>query len=187
MAIPATLRAGDSWSWRDTPTTDSLGNPIDNSWSQSYIFRTNTAAAGLTVVSNSYQTGWQTDVSATATATLAAGLWFWQRLVTSGANVLTLGTGELRILEALAYPGTPGAYDGRSQAEKDLEAVSAAIRALVSKGAKSYTIGTRRFDAADLAELIKRESQLKAIVNRERAAEKVAAGLGDPRSVFVRF
>ena len=36
-------------------------------------------------------------------------------------------------------------------------------------------------------ELIKRESQLKAIVNRERAAEKVAAGLGDPRSVFVRF
>jgi hypothetical protein len=34
---------------------------------------------------------------------------------------------------------------------------------------------------------MQRESQLKAIVAREKAAEKVAAGLGDPRSLYVRF
>lgn len=34
---------------------------------------------------------------------------------------------------------------------------------------------------------MEREAQLKAIVAREKAAEKVAAGLGDPRNLFVRF
>ena len=74
---------------------------------------------------------------------------------------------------------------GRTQAE--LDEVRAAIRAIVTKGFKSYTIGSRRFDAADLGQLMQRESQLKSIVAREQAAEKVAAGLGDPRSLFVRF
>ena len=55
------------------------------------------------------------------------------------------------------------------------------------KGAKQYTIGNRSFTAIDLAQLMEREAQLKAIVARERAAEKVAAGLGDPRNLFVRF
>jgi len=35
--------------------------------------------------------------------------------------------------------------------------------------------------------LMEREAQLKAIVARERAAEKVAAGLGNPHSLYVRF
>jgi hypothetical protein len=34
---------------------------------------------------------------------------------------------------------------------------------------------------------MEREAQLKAIVARERAAEKVAAGLGNPGTMFVRF
>ena len=34
---------------------------------------------------------------------------------------------------------------------------------------------------------MQREAQLKAIVARERAAEKVAQGLGNPMSMFVRF
>jgi len=65
--------------------------------------------------------------------------------------------------------------------------VQAAIRAIVAKGSKSYTIGNRSYTSQDLAVLMQREAQLKAIVARERAAEKVAAGLGDPRNLFVRF
>ena len=34
---------------------------------------------------------------------------------------------------------------------------------------------------------MQREAQLKAIVAREKAAEKVAAGLGNPGNLFVRF
>jgi hypothetical protein len=34
---------------------------------------------------------------------------------------------------------------------------------------------------------MQREAQLKAVVARERAAEKIAAGLGNPGNLFVRF
>ena len=42
------------------------------------------------------------------------------------------GAGSFQALRSLSYTGTPGAFDGRSQAEQDLEAVQAAIRAIVS-------------------------------------------------------
>ena len=113
----------------------------------------------------------------------------WRDLISpeSGATVLSVDAGTTQVLPSLSYTGQPSAFDGESQAEQDLAAVQAAIRSIVSKGAKSYTIGSRKFDAADLGQLMEREAQLKAIVARERAAEKVAAGLGDPRSLFVRF
>jgi hypothetical protein len=37
----------------------------------------------------------------------------------------------------LNYTGTPGAFDGRSQAQMDLDAVQAAIRTLIAGGAVS--------------------------------------------------
>ena len=52
---------------------------------------------------------------------------------------------------------------------------------------KQYSIGNRSYTSNDLGLLMQREAQLKAIVARERAAEKIAQGLGDPRNVFVRF
>ena len=40
---------------------------------------------------------------------------------------------------------------------------------------------------ADLAELIKWRDRLKAEVAREKRAEMIAQGLGDPRRLYVRF
>ena len=50
-----------------------------------------------------------------------------------------------------------------------------------------YSIGNRRFKRQDLATLITRESQLKSIVFSERRASMMAQGLGDPKTMFVRF
>jgi hypothetical protein len=38
-----------------------------------------------------------------------------------------------------------------------------------------------------MPDLVLRESQLKAIVARERKAAMIANGLGDPHSLYVRF
>jgi uncharacterized small protein (DUF1192 family) len=66
--------------------------------------------------------------------------------------------------------------------------VQSAIRALISGGAvRRYMIGGRQLEKYSLAELIERESLLKAEVAKEVAAERMANGLGDPRSLFVRF
>lgn len=158
------------------------------SWTLISYLRTNTASEGAAVTGTARADGgWDMAITATTSAGFDAGTWYWETRATSGATVLTVGSGTTQVLPGLNYTGQPAAFNGQSQAEQDLVAVQAAIRSIVSKGAKSYTIGSRKFDAADLGQLMEREAQLKAIVARERAAEKVAAGLGDPRSLFVRF
>jgi len=189
MTIPATFRAGDTVSWRDDATTDSLGNAVgSSSWTLTTYLRSATAGAGLTVVATAYGTGWQSTISAASSAGLAAGEWTWGARATNGAQAITIGSGSLTILAALNYAGAPGALDGRSQARQDLDAVQSAIRALISGGSvRRYMIGGRQLEKYSLAELIERESRLKAEVAKEVAAERMANGLGDPRNLFVRF
>jgi hypothetical protein len=189
MGLPATIRAGDTVSWSEPAGVSDAGDAISApTWTGTVYLRTNTASEGATVTGSARSDGgWDFTVSATTSGGFEPGQWYWQLVASYGSAVVTLRTGGLEVLKNLAYANTPGAFDGRSQAEQDLEAVQAAIRAIVSKGAKAYTIGTRSFTAADLGQLMERETQLKSIVAREKAAEKIAAGLGDPRNLFVRF
>jgi hypothetical protein len=188
VQIPATIRAGDTVRWRDEASTDNLGNPIDSgSWTLTYYLRTNTASEGATVVGTASGTGWDFALAAATSAGFDAGQWYWQAIATSGSDKVTVGAGQLQVLAALEYAGTPGAFDGRSQAQIDLDAVQAAIRAIVSGGAKQYSIGSRSFTKLDLSELMERESKLKAEVKREQMADLIANGLGNPHNLFVRF
>lgn len=189
MPVPPAIRAGDTTAWIVPATVDLQGNLItSNQYTLTTYLRTNTASEGATVTGTARSDGgWDQIISAATSAGFDAGLWHWQSKATAGSTVITIGAGTTTVLPSLGYQGTPDAFDGRSQAEKDLVEVQAAIRAIVTKQAKQYTIGTRSFTTIDLPVLIQRESQLKAIVNRERAAEKVAAGLGNPRSLYVRF
>lgn len=189
MTLPATIRAGDTVTWRDAEATDALGGAITStSWTLTTYLRSPSAGVGLTVVATAYGSGWQSTISAATSAGLAAGEWTWGAKATKAAEALTIGTGSLTILPALSYAGAPGGLDGRSQAQQDLDAVQSAIRSIISGGAvRRYMIGGRQLEKFSLEELMKREAQLKAIVAREKAAEKIAAGLGDPRNVFIRF
>jgi hypothetical protein len=189
MTVPAAIRAGTTVRWIEPPIVDLDGNAATSaSWTLISYLRTNTASEGAAVTGTARTDGgWDMAITATTSSAFDAGAWYWETQATSGATVLTVGSGTTQVLPSLSYAGSPGAFNGQSQAEQDLAAVQAAIRAIVSKGAKSYTIGTRSFTSNDLGQLMQREAQLKAIVARERAAEKVAAGLGDPRSLFVRF
>ena len=76
----------------------------------------------------------------------------------------------------------------RSQLEKDLETIESAIRTLISGGAiKEYKIGNRNAKKYELAELLTLKSQYKVELVREKQAETMANGLGNPRATFVRF
>ena len=189
MNIPAQIRAGDTVTWRDEAARDNLGNAIDSSsWTLTYYLRTNTASEGATVVGTAYSSGWTFTISATTSGGFDAGQWYWQALATAGSEKLTIGAGQLEVLAGLNYTGTPSAFDGRSQAEKDLDAVQAAMRAIISGGAVAeYSIGSRRLKKMEMADLIQLEAKLKAEVKREQAATMVANGLGSPHNLFVRF
>lgn len=189
MKIPAQIQAGDTIKWRDDAGVDNLGEAISSAdYVLTYFLRTNTASEGATVVGSAYGTGWEFTISAATSAGFDAGDWFWQAIATQGSDKITLGAGQLQVLAALSYTGAPGAIDGRSQIQKDLEAVQAAIRALIAGGAvQQYSIGNRQLSRYQLSQLIELESKLKAELKREQKAELMANGLGNPHNLFVRF
>ena len=188
MNIPATIRAGDTIKWRDVAGVDNLGNVVSSAdYTLTYWLRTNTASEGASAVGTAYGTGWEFTILAATSAGFDAGTWYWQAIASKTGSVLTLGAGQLSVDAVLSYAGTPGAFDGRSQAQIDLDAVQAAIRAIISGQAKQYSIGSRSFTKLDLSELMERESRLKAEVKREQMASLIANGQGNPHNLFVRF
>lgn len=191
MNIPPTIRAGDTIRWRDPSASDVLGAQLTSaSHGLTYYLRTNTASEGATVVGTAYGSGWEFTIAAGTSVGFDAGQWFWQAVATAtvGGAVTTLGAGQLTVDPALDYSGTPGAFDGRSQAQKDLAAVQAAIRAIIAGGAVAeYTIGSRRLKKMEMTDLLMLESSLKAEVKREQKASLIANGLGNPHNLFVRF
>lgn len=190
MRIPQAVRNGDTVVWRDQPSTDVFGQQIDaTTHTLTYYLRANSTGAAETVSSTASGIEWQFTwlVNESVSADTA---YYWQAVATaiSGGAKTTLGSGTLTIQPSLAYTGTATAYDGRTQAEKDLAAVQLAIRTLLAGGStKEYRIGNRTLKRYDLAELIQLEAKLKADVAREKAAETMANGLGNPRNMFVRF
>ena len=190
MTFPTTIRAGDYVQWRIPASQDVFGNSISSpDWSVIYYLRTNLGPLGATVNSSAYNDGFQFTIASNVTEAFIAGDWFYQAVANkSGNEKQTIYTGQFEVLEGLAYSGTPSSFDGRSQVEKDLETIQTAIRNIISGGVvQEYKIGTRSAKKYELKELIMLKSQLKAELVREKQAELIANGLGNPRSSFVRF
>ena len=190
MTFPTTIRAGDYVQWRIPASQDVFGNSISSpDWSVIYYLRTNLGPVGATVNSSAYNDGFQFTIASNVTDTFASGNWFYQAVANkSGNEKQTIYTGSFEVLENLTYSGTPSSYDGRSQVEKDLETIQTAIRTIISGGAISeYKIGTRTAKKYELSELLMLETRYKAELVREKQAEMIANGLGNPRQTFVRF
>ena len=190
MTFPNEIRVGDYVQWRIPASQDVFGNSISSpDWSVVYYLRTNTAPIGATINSSAFNDGFQFTIASNVTATFTAGSWFYQAVANkSGAEKQTIYTGQFKVLESLEYSGTALNYDGRSQVEKDLATIQAAIRNIISGGAiQEYKIGTRTAKKYELSELIQLESRYKAELVREKQAEMIANGLGNPRATFVRF
>lgn len=191
MNIPATIRRGDTVKWRDDAGRDTLGNAISSGggWTLTYYIRFNRNNHGATAVGTAYGTGWEfTLSSATTDGFHADDTGYWQAVATKAGEKVTLGAGQFEVDENLYYTGTPDAVDNRSQAQKDLDAVQAAISALVSGGVvREYSIGNRSLKKYELADLLALEGKLKAEVKREQAAQLMANGLGNPHNLYVRF
>ena len=190
MTFPNEIRVGDYVQWRIPASQDVFGNSISSpDWSVVYYLRTNTGPLGATINSSAFNDGFQFTIASNVTATFTAGTWFYQAVANkSGAEKQTIYTGQFKVLESLEYSGTAVNYDGRSQVEKDLATIQIAIRNIISGGAiQEYKIGTRTAKKYELSELIQLESRYKAELVREKQAEMIANGLGNPRATFVRF
>ena len=188
--LPSIIVAGTTIEWVDKATTAGINESITSpDWTLEYYLRTNTASEGHTVQGTQYSnsTGWQFTISATDSAAFDAGIWYWAARAFKSGKVFELGTGELEVKQSLQYSGTPAAIDNRTQTEKDLDAVEAAIRAMVADKAQEYSIGNRTFKRIDLDKLRELRAELKSRVASEKRYSLISQGLGDPKTLYVRF
>jgi len=189
VTFPKKFFAGDFVQWRLDPTTDVFGESISSpDWSVVYYLRTNTNAEGATVNSSAYGTGFAFSIASTVTTNFDAGNWFYQAVANkSGQETQTIFSGSFEVLASRAYTGTPAALDGRTQLKKDLDAIDAAIRAIIEGGVvQEYKIGSRDVKKYELSELIMLRDKYKAMVVREQKAQMIANGLGNPHNLYIR-
>jgi len=186
MNIPGQISAGDSLTWRDGAARDNLRNALTSDlWTLHYYLR---GSQALDLTATADGPGWETTITAAQSATLSPGTVYWQASVSNGADRITLGTGTITVLADLKFTGNTGSFDGRSDAEKALSAIDAEISARLTGGmAEEYTIGQRSLKKTPMKDLIALQSRYKTIVARERQAQKIAQGLGNPRAMYVRF
>lgn len=189
ILVPDTIYAGDTVIFDVPEFTDPVGNSIDSgTYTLVWYARTNTASEGATVTGVAEGTGWRVTVPSSTTGGFDAGLWTWQAIATTGSVQYTAGRGQFTVKATLEYSGDPTAFDDRSRAQIDLDYVEAAIRTLAQGGVvQEYTIGGRSLKRYKMAELLQLRDALKAEVDRERRAEKVKQGLGNPGVTRVRF
>ena len=188
--LPSEITAGTTIEWVDEATTAGIDETISSpDWTLEYYLRTNTSSEGHTATGTQYSesTGWQFTITATDSAGFAAGNWFWSARAFKSGKVFEIGNGELVVKQSLQYTGTPAALDNRTQAEQDLDACTAAIRALVSDKAQEYSIGNRTFKRIDLDKLENLQAKLKSRVASEKRYSLISQGLGDPKNLYVRF
>lgn len=185
MKIPPQITAGDSASWLDDQTTDNLGNAIDSTWTLKYVFQ-QANADNITVTSVTDGSGWKTSLTKAQTVLWVPNIAvYFQAYAEKSTDRISIGSGSVKILPNISGGDTD---DLRSQAQQDLDAIQAAMRAMISGGAVAeYTIGNRSLRKLPMSELLVMESRLKAEVAREKQAENIKNGLGNNRNVFVRF
>lgn len=178
---PASVTAGDTFTW----TKSVPGYPASEGWALSYVLINATSKIQLsaTAAGDDYLVA----VAASTTAAYAAGDYAWQAMVSKSAERYTVGSGRITIAPNIA---ALGAFDGRSNARKALEALEEAYVAYISNGqahVAEYEIAGRRMKFRNAAEIWQQIEKLKREVAQEEAAARLAAGLGGRRRVLVRY
>lgn len=173
-AIPATLRAGDTWKWRD-----SYGDyDAADGWTLTTYFR---GTSTLDVTGTADGSGWVSTAAAASTGALVAGRYSWVSQVSKDGEVFTVDSGILDVLPSISAQAE--GYDGRSTAEKQLAAAETALESLLTKTRASVTFGDQSYTLVDVEKLVRVRDQLRQRVDNEKAAANGTRG----RRILTRF
>lgn len=184
MYIPP-IRMGDSVTLEQVPSySDPATNAVlsgANGWTLKIYIKGGSNNATFTANSS-----WVFALTAAQTATLTAGFAKYALVATKDSDVVTIDEGRIEILPSLI--SATGTFEHRTQNRQDLEAVQAAIRAIVAGGSvQEYTIAGRGLKKYALSELRDLERTLLIRVKNEDRKQALKDGRPDPRNKFVRF
>lgn len=181
MNIPRSLQAGDSASWTDGAWADANGvNYTPAAHGLTYEIR---GPSTLTLTASVVSANWLTSITTAQSAALLPGLYTFAAYHTATGVRVTRELGNLTITPNLATQAA--GYDGRSDAEKALAACEAAIATGASM--VRYQVGDRVIQKSGTAEIMQAISYWRAIVAKEQGTALIAAGMGNPRRLLVKF
>lgn len=168
-AVPLTLRAGDTATWRR-----SLADyPASSGWVLSYVLVK--AGTQITLTAAASGADHLVSVAPATTSGWAPGSYAWQERVALAGAIHTLSTGTLEIIASFAAATT--GLDARSHAQKTLAALEAWIEGH-DLAVAEYEIAGRRMQYIPIAELLK----LRDAYRRE-----VRGQGGQSGRVYMRF
>ena len=170
---PATLRAGDSASWQISDPD----YPASAGWGLTYTFIN--AAGKFSITSTASGDDHLVHKLPAVTALYVAGAYAWQCVVANGTDAYTIRQGSIEVLPSFAATAT---FDGRSHAQKTLDALEAWIEGHDMSVAE-YEIAGRRMKYIPIGDLLKLRDQYR----REVRSEQAASGAGKSGRVYLRF
>lgn len=177
--VPMQIVAGDTIQWQIS-LDDYL--PADG-WVLKY--RLINALGKIDITASASGSDHLVSVSAATSAGYPAGEYDYQAYVEgTGAKRYTVAAGRIKILPNLA--GVATTYDNRTTAKKALDAVNAWLGSR-DLAVAEYEIAGRRMKYIPVAELITLRSKLRAEVNREDRAARIARGEEAGNKLLVRF
>ena len=121
--------------------------------------------------------------SAETTAAWTPGKYWYSVRVTDGADVVEIDNGQIEIEPDLV--SVSGEYDGRTHAERTLEAIEAVIEKRATKDQRRYKVNNRELERMGVGELLRFRDYYKEQIRRERAASRGQSLFG--RKILARF
>lgn len=176
---PTQFTAGDSLAWDREDLTD---YPASGGWSLSYAL-----AGPQKIAINATADGdhYHVRVDAIITRTWVAGQYWWEAYVTKTTERYRVAWGTIVILPNLQ--DAAAGYDGRSVAEKALEAWKELFFQLSEKKASTVSHGGKTYTEKDIPAVITAMEKAQALVNAEKARDLKAQGKKTGRKILMKF
>jgi hypothetical protein len=171
--IPSQITQGDRVTWKEELI------PYDNLADILHCYLRGTGLA-MDLIGVPDGLGWRFTILEADSVTLAVGQWHAQFvIVTPDSGRQTIGRADFMVC-----PGFNNLteYDGRSDDQKELDALTIAIARLASGAVAEYRIGDRMMRYQDLEQLTKRQAYL-----RNRIARAKNPGNVGGKNVGIRF
>lgn len=169
IVVPATLRAGDTATWRRTLAD----YPASAGWVLSYVLVKTGAQIAITAAAAGADH--LVSVAPATTAAWAPGVYVWQERAALAGAIHTTATGSVEILASFSAATT--GLDARSHAQKTLAALEAWIEGH-DLAVAEYDIAGRRMKYIPIADLL---------TLRDAYRREVRGQSGKSGRVYMRF
>lgn len=167
--VPNSFTVGESFSW-----TKEFSLYPASEWDLTYHFRG--VGQGFDVDATADGDAFELSALSSQTTDCTAGTYSFQAFVTKDDEKILVDQGTIRIHPNLASLDAETSFDGRSNAQKILDAIDAMVQGKASLDQQSYVIGNRQLARIPIPDLILLRDKYQRIVNQEKRLEKQKKG-----------